>query len=215
MKRSTAALAQPAGSSGGDTGSSGSNAQCFLPTISGAAEVDFGHFAPADTQAARSARTGSGKNFPGGISSDSSSCRIAWMSRLLSASPSTIAGPLSPPLTMASRESRRSPPLAFPGPWHLTHVPASTGRTFNSKKVSASSSAVGAPAQAVEPIGIQSAQDEHRTPDQCLHPPTSHAHEHAKPTNYSNNCPATLSCQRSVGKPQATKGFGRGVLGIF
>jgi hypothetical protein len=45
-----------------------------------------------------------------------------------------------------ARESRRSPPLAFFSPWHFTQVPARTGRTFVSKKLS--EAAFGKPARA-------------------------------------------------------------------
>ena len=101
----------------------------------------FGQVAPSATHAARSALAGSGNGLPGGILSASSAWLTAWISRLPFGSPGTTAGPPSPPSSIASRESSRSPPLAFFAPWHLTHVPASTGRTLSSKNASGSSPA--------------------------------------------------------------------------
>ena len=40
---------------------------------------------------------------------------------LLAESPATNAGPVLPPLSAASRESRRIFPFCFSGPWHLMH----------------------------------------------------------------------------------------------
>src|SRR5690348_688852 len=51
------------------------------------------------------------------------------MRGLLSGSPGLTTGPLSPPRRSASRESRRSPPLCFFGPWQPTHCSTNTGRT--------------------------------------------------------------------------------------
>ncbi len=45
-------------------------------------------------------------------------CITAWISRLLSGLPGTIAGPESPPLRMPARESSRSPPISS-DVWHL------------------------------------------------------------------------------------------------
>ena len=56
----------------------------------------------------RSSRSGS-LGFFGGIARPSS-CRIAWISRLSPALPGTTAGPVSPPWSIAARESSRSPP---------------------------------------------------------------------------------------------------------
>src|SRR5262245_28763867 len=61
---------------------------------------------------------------------------MALMRRLLSGSPGTIAGPLSPPLSSAARESSRRPLFAFLGPWHLTQCSMKMGRTLASKKAS-------------------------------------------------------------------------------
>ena len=77
-----------------------------------------------------------GSGLAGGILSASSVWPTAWISRLPCGSPGTTAGPFSPPASIPSRESSRSPPLAFFAPWHFTHVPASTGRTLSSKKLS-------------------------------------------------------------------------------
>src|SRR5262245_10246492 len=74
--------------------------------------------------------------------------RTALMSRLRSGAPGMTAGPRSPPLSSAARESTRRPPLTFSPPWHLKHCCARTGRTFSSKKVSASGGRVWADAGA-------------------------------------------------------------------
>ena len=50
---------------------------------------------------------------PGGILIVSWVWRRAWTNRLLSGSPGTTAGPLSPPRTSSARESTRRPPLTF------------------------------------------------------------------------------------------------------
>ena len=47
----------------------------------------------------------------GGILNES--CRIALSNRLPATSPGTTAGPLSPPLRIAARVSRRKPPCSF------------------------------------------------------------------------------------------------------
>ena len=44
-----------------------------------------------------------------------------------------IAGPDSPPLSIAASESSRRPAFCFSGPWHLWQFSASTGRTLVSK----------------------------------------------------------------------------------
>ena len=49
-----------------------------------------------------------------------------------SGSPGTMAGPVSPPLSIASRESSRSPPSRS-STWHSPHVSISTGRMLASK----------------------------------------------------------------------------------
>src|SRR5262249_47037689 len=58
---------------------------------------------------------------------------IASINRLSSGCPGTTAGPLRPPARAAARESSRSPPLTFAGPWHSWHRAASRGRTSFSK----------------------------------------------------------------------------------
>src|SRR5262249_34326824 len=58
--------------------------------------------------------------------------------------PGATAGPESPPLSAASRESSRRPPLGFDEPWHSRQCSASTGRTRASKNSTCEAS--GAPA---------------------------------------------------------------------
>src|SRR5262249_13805307 len=45
----------------------------------------------------------------------------------------TTAGPESPPLSSAARESRRRPPFCLRGPWQSKQLSASSGRTDFSK----------------------------------------------------------------------------------
>src|SRR6516162_1222836 len=58
---------------------------------------------------------------------------IALTRRLFSGCPGTIAGPLSPPSSMAASESRRRSRFCFFSPWHSKQYSARTGRTFVSK----------------------------------------------------------------------------------
>jgi len=44
-----------------------------------------------------------------------------------------MAGPVSPPVSIADRESSRSDDFCLSGPWHLKQFSASVGRTRNSK----------------------------------------------------------------------------------
>src|SRR5688572_29072838 len=138
MYKSSVCSAQPLGSAGAGTSCKGENAQCGLLLTIGAVEAS-GHLAPAAIQAFKSATTCGGSACLGGICTNSfSSCLMAIESRLPSASPGVTAGPLSPPLNTPSRVSSRKPPLALVGPWHSTQLAASTGRTFDSKKLSGS-----------------------------------------------------------------------------
>ena len=81
---------------------------------------------------------GSGSLPFGGIFSSACECETAWISRLSSGLPGTPPGPLSPPLSTASRLSSRKPDDCFFGPWHLTHCSSRIGRTRDSKNSIAS-----------------------------------------------------------------------------
>src|SRR5262245_57814915 len=62
---------------------------------------------------------------------------MAWTSRLSLGLPGITATPLRPPLSNASRESSRSPPLAD-CVWHVKQFVARSGRTLFSKNCSCS-----------------------------------------------------------------------------
>ena len=62
-------------------------------------------------------------------------------SRLSFGLPGTTTGPPSPPFSIASRVSSRSPPFAFSAAWHDRHFSTSTGRTLFSKNSAAGSAA--------------------------------------------------------------------------
>lgn len=96
-----------------------------------------GHTAPSSIQRANAATVSAGNESSGGISSSSSAGSITWTSRLCAALPGTIAAPWSPPANSAARESTRSQLLVFSPPWHLKHLPTSTGRIRVSKCCSA------------------------------------------------------------------------------
>ena len=85
----------------------------------------------------------------GGISR-SSARRTAEIKRLFSGWPGTIAGPRSPPWSIASRESSRSPDYCFFGPWQARHWLANSGRTSFSKNSGAAGSGAPPPAAAGE-----------------------------------------------------------------
>ena len=74
----------------------------------------------------------------GGIFNSSWVWATAWTSRLSSGFAGTSAGPLSPPLSAASRLSSRRLDDCFFGPWHLMHWSTRIGRTRDSKKSIAS-----------------------------------------------------------------------------
>ena len=97
-----------------------------------------GQGAPRATHRVRNAASVS-DNFPlGGIFSSSWRYETARMRRLSSAFAGTTAGPVSPPLRMASRLSSRRPPDCFRGPWHFTQCSTRIGRTRASKNSTAS-----------------------------------------------------------------------------
>ena len=73
----------------------------------------------------------------GGILSSSWVCSTAWTRRLSAGLPGTTAGPLSPPLRIASRLSSRSPDDCFCGPWHFWQDSTRTGRIAVSKNSTA------------------------------------------------------------------------------
>src|SRR3954453_9404651 len=84
----------------------------YLPLM-GAAAVDgeaCGHVAPSFTHAMRSSTSASFSLPPMGIFRLGSLCRTARINRLLPGSPGTRAAPDLPPLSIASRLSRRKPP---------------------------------------------------------------------------------------------------------
>src|SRR5438128_11813389 len=85
------------------------------------------------------------------------------MSKLLSGSPGAIAGPLSPPLSKAARESTRRPWLTFLSPWHLKHLPRRTGRIFSSKNVSSARCAHAMEADVCEKARANIARQEKRS----------------------------------------------------
>jgi len=58
-----------------------------------------------------------GQSFLGRHLQSSSVCRTAFMSRLFSGSPGTMAGPVSPPLSNPSRESSTKLPLILSASW--------------------------------------------------------------------------------------------------
>src|SRR4029079_11131182 len=78
------------------------------------------------------------------------------MRRLSSGWPGLIAGPVSPPLITASRESTRKPLNCLAGQWHFWQLSTSSGRIVDSKKRSCSAdggdSAVASPAARVKQI---------------------------------------------------------------
>src|SRR5262245_24999714 len=68
---------------------------------------------------------------------------MTCISRLLSGSPGTIAGPVSPPASSVSRDSSFNPPLSSPT-WQSPHVSSRTGRMFASKNSVCSAVGAGA-----------------------------------------------------------------------
>src|SRR3954469_17238281 len=70
-----------------------------------------GHGAPALTQSTSASTSAAVRRPPFGIFRVARVCRTASISRLLSGSPGTITGPDLPPLSSASRESTRRPPI--------------------------------------------------------------------------------------------------------
>ena len=101
--------------------------------LAAVATTAFGHFAPAFTQASRSAICASFSLLPIGIFKFGSECLIAVMSRLFSGAPGVSAAPRFPPLASASALSSRSPPMAD-SVWQPKQLVANTGRTLLSKK---------------------------------------------------------------------------------
>src|SRR5262245_44243998 len=69
----------------------------------------------------------------GGISRSFFACITACRRSDSAGLPGTTAGPASPPLMAASRESRRRPPLTLSGPWQLTQRESSRGLTLSAK----------------------------------------------------------------------------------
>lgn len=98
-----------------------------------------GQSAPPLIQFSKSWICGADNLFPdlrGGIAVSGSSYRIAAIIRLFSGSPGTIAGPVSPPLSSPSSESRSK--FAFrvlaSALWQLKQFSERTGRILRSKK---------------------------------------------------------------------------------
>ena len=71
---------------------------------------------------------------PRGIRGKPSACCTTFSSVLLSGSPGTMAGPVSPPRSNPSRESTRRPAIAD-SPWHAKQLAASSGRILVSNSV--------------------------------------------------------------------------------
>ena len=78
-----------------------------------ALSAEAGHGAPARTHSTSASTSDGFRRPPFGIFSVSRVWRTAWIIRLLSGSPGTIAGPDRPPFSSPSRESRRSPPIRW------------------------------------------------------------------------------------------------------
>src|SRR6185295_15605251 len=69
-----------------------------------------------------------------------------------------IAGPVSPPRNTAARESSRSPPCCFVGPWHPMQLATSSGRTFFSKNSRFAGVLTDSAADAAGPPALSAAQ---------------------------------------------------------
>src|SRR5262245_35112180 len=96
-----------------------------------------GHGAPILIHSLRSAIC-CGVSFPFFGIFKSPLCFTAPINRLASGFFGTIAGPLSPPLSMAARLSSRRLNSCFFGPWHSKQRSARTGRIrFSTKSISA------------------------------------------------------------------------------
>ena len=123
------------------------------PGFNGAAEMSFvgaaGHGAPSAIQRRSTAMSLLVSFSLGGISNSGLACITAWSSRLSEGFPGMTAGPLSPPFTVAARESRRSAPFTLSGPWQLMQRESSNGLTLSWKCRCAASSARAAPAPAM------------------------------------------------------------------
>ena len=79
------------------------------------------------------AATSASLSFPLGGIWRSAEWFTASIRRLASGRPGSIAGPESPPLIRAARESSRRPAFCLLGPWQLMQWASRTGRTFPSK----------------------------------------------------------------------------------
>ncbi len=109
------------------------------PRVAAATRAAPGQGRPMATQRVRMAACSGGSCLAGGMCS-APVWRTALISRLLSGSPATTAGPLLPPLSMATRLSRRRPPSCFFGPWQRWQDWTRSGRTSFSKKAIAAAS---------------------------------------------------------------------------
>ena len=100
----------------------------------GSAPTPSAQVPPSRTHSVRIARSASGSWPVGGIAYSSLFQEIISRIRLCSGRVSSIAGPRSPPRSIASRESRRSPPFGLPSPpWQRRHSRSMIGHACVSK----------------------------------------------------------------------------------